>query len=449
MFEILWIVLNSGIFALPEIMTFSEWHGVFGNNANRQSKFKTLTDREKAFNHNVDKINAHNSKNVSWRMGVNSFSDLNEEEFSKLMGLAACRKHMNETSRLREKHQKRLPQGRNLTNAASVDWRSINNPLGKVAVTPVKDQGECGSCWAFSTSGAVEGAWAVGGNSLVSLSEQQLVSCDKQDYNCYGGYTDRPFEYVRANGLTSEEFWPYVSGSGFVPSCNHSKVTQNVANISGFIDVQKRNENALENALNIGPVAVAVDADGFQHYSSGVMTGACGDYLDHAVLAVGYGHDSDSDLDYWIVKNSWGQSWGLFGYIYLQRHIPSSSGQCGILLEPSYPIAGNLIPTLKPTRRPGPSPYYEDPGENGEYGCKEGEIAVINYQGIHGRMCMPICHAEWDCPQTDVGSGAVGCNFKMGNTKLCAIVCWGLQPCVGNNTFCTGSYQNINTCMYQ
>merc|ERR1712060_688530 len=219
----------------------------------------------------MGKIKAHNSKNMGWRMGVNRFSDLTADEFGELMRFATCRKHMNETHRLREKRQlRKLPQIRNPKNAASVDWRNSNNPLGKPAVTPVKNQGQCGSCWSFSASGAVEGAWVVGGNSLVSLSEQELVSCDKQDNACNGGLMDYAFEYVKDNGLASEENYPYVSGNGQVPACDYSKVAQKVA------------------------TAIEADQYSFQSYSGGVRIG---DHLDtfswrgiylHQVVSVEY-----------------------------------------------------------------------------------------------------------------------------------------------------------------
>jgi len=342
---------------------------------------------------------------------------------------------------------------RNPKNAATVDWRSTNNPLGKVAVTGVKNQASCGSCWSFSASGAVEGAWAVAGNELVSLSEQELVSCDKQDSACNGGLMDYAFDFVKDNGLTSEENYPYVSGNGQVPACDESKVAQKVASISSYVDVDTRSENALENALNIGPVAIAIEADqySFQSYTTGVLTATCGDSLDHGVLAVGYGHDSASGLDYWIVKNSWGGSWGQAGYVYLERHISSSSGQCGILLQPSYPVAGQVLPTPKPTPKPGPPPSnenYEDPGVNGEKGCNTGEMAVVDFFDIPGRMCMPTCKVSSDCLVTPTGWNAADCLLEKGNTMLCAVQCSELVPCHGG-TVCTSLDGIVEICLYE
>jgi len=441
MFKMLSLLIFSGTFALPEIMNFSEWVGVFGENANRYSKLKTLVSRENAFNYNVETIKTHNSRNLSWRMAVNRFSDLTADEFQELMRFASCRKHMNETKRLREKRQKwKLPQVRNQKNRAVVDWRSTNNPARRVAVTPVKDQGGCGSCWSFSASGAVEGAWVVGGNNLVSLSEQELVSCDEHESACNGGPMDYAFNYVKDHGLASEENYPYVSGNGVVPPCNDSKVAQKVASISDFVDVKTRSEDALENALNISPVAVAIEADkySFQSYSSGVLTAVCGDSLNHGVLAVGYGHDSSSNLDYWIVKNSWGASWGQQGYIYLARNISSAAGQCGILLQPSYPFAGLS------------NDHYEDPRVKD---CNLGEIAV---DGKYGRMCMPTCVTlgSNDCPPTPAGWSPAVCirSNYLGNFNICAVPgcgCQGGTVCQEFLVFIDGSIGMYELCMYE
>jgi len=436
-------------FAYPEVMSFNEWHDIFGHDANAYSHKKTIESRERAFMANIKKIQAHNAKNLSWRMGVNQFSDLSGEEFNELMKFAQCRKIMNMTQR-GEKPKDRLPQMRNPKNMASVDWRTSSNPIQKVAVTAVKNQGQCGSCWSFSASGAVEGAWAVGGNTLVSLSEQELVSCDKQDSACDGGLMDFAFDFVKDNGLTSEANYPYVSGNGQVPECNEEKRAQKVATIKSYTDVQHSSEDALENALNIGPVAIAIEADqdSFQYYTSGVMTGECGSSLDHGVLAVGYGHDKDSNLDYWIVKNSWGPSWGMDGYILLERHISSSAGQCGILMQPSYPVSGAALPTPKPTPSPGPTPgtnHYEDPEVAGT--CNNDETEVVNPYGQNGRMCMPPCETDSDCPAAPADWDiSPSCILPYGETMLCGFNC--LKEICAGGTVCTDILGIVYICMY-
>jgi len=437
-------------FAHPEIMSFKEWHGIFGKAPNHYSHMKTMESREKAFIANVKKIEAHNAKNLSWRMGVNHFSDLTAAEFSEHVLSSSCRKIMNRTQRT-EKLRGKLPQMRNPNNLDTVDYRTTNNPLHKVAVSAVKNQGGCGSCWSFSASGAVEGAWVVAGNSLVSLSEQELVSCDTQDSGCNGGLMDYAFEYVIDNGLTSERNYPYVSGDGTVPSCDTSKIQQKVATVKSYTDVESSSEDALENALNIGPVAIAIEADqtAFQSYSTGVMTGTCGTSLDHGVLAVGYGHDSASNLDYWIVKNSWSADWGMDGYILLERHISASGGQCGILLQPSYPVAGNTLPTPKPTPRPGPSPStddYEDPDLND--GCHTGEVEVEYPYGGAGRMCMPPCDYDADCPAAPTGWNTPSCVLPYGKTMLCAINCLQDETICKGNTVCTDILGIFKLCLY-
>jgi C1A family cysteine protease len=211
---------------------------------------------------------------------------------------------------------------------ASVDWVAAG------AVTPVKDQGQCGSCWSFSTTGGIEGANFIKSGKLISLSEQQLVDCDTAtNQGCNGGFMDDAFTYIKGNGLTTEAAYPYKAVQG---ACAISGKTLAIAvgAVKGFVDVPSGDENALQAAVAQQPVSVAIQANqiAFQFYSSGVLTGTCGKRLDHGVLAVGYGVDGSTP--YWKVKNSWSASWGEGGYIRIQR----GTDKCGIADAASYPL---------------------------------------------------------------------------------------------------------------
>jgi len=211
-------------------------------------------------------------------------------------------------------------------SSSSVDWVTAG------AVTGVKDQGSCGSCWSFSTTGCMEGAYYIKKKSLVSFSEQQLVSCDTTDSGCNGGLMDYAFEWIQSNGgICKESDYPYVSGTGLNPSCKTSCSIVSGTKPTGWTDV-RATESALLSAIAQQPVSVAIEADqiAFQLYKSGVFDSSCGTNLDHGVLAVGYG--TDSGANYWKVKNSWGED----GYIRLSRDVSQTGGQCGILKSASY-----------------------------------------------------------------------------------------------------------------
>jgi len=212
---------------------------------------------------------------------------------------------------------------------ADLDW------VTKGKVTGVKNQGQCGSCWAFSTTGSVEGAHSIKpGGTLVSLSEQQLVDCSSSYGNagCNGGLMDSAFKWIMAQGakgITSEAAYPYTAQNG---NCK-SPAPAMAATVSGFHDVAQ-SETALLSATNIGPVSIAIEADQqcFQFYSGGILdNAACGTTLDHGVLLVGYG--TTTGKDFWRVKNSWGTSWGESGYVRFIR----GKNQCGLTQMASYP----------------------------------------------------------------------------------------------------------------
>lgn len=281
------------------------------------------TDEEYAkkfsiYRENIAFIRSQNSMNLDWALGLNSFADMTPEEFSNIYLSKGHWKPQHDAAQ--------LPAEALVDLAEKIDWRD------KGAVTPVKNQGKCGSGWAFSTAGAIEALWAKN-HELVSLSEQQLIDCSEKDKGCDGGILDSAFKYVIEKGITSEESYPYA---GVDETCKMNPKTKVVTKIVTTSNVGSKSMTDLQRAVNIQPVSVVVDASPivWQFYLSGVITKYCGIELDHSVLIVGY--DSTASTKYWVVKNSWGTDWGLTGYVHIK--MSDGEGVCGINISPIYPI---------------------------------------------------------------------------------------------------------------
>ena len=267
-------------------------------------------------------IQEHNSKNLSYTVEENQFIDQNyTDEFFLSENHIVLN---NKTEFVEFEHSDNHP--------FRIDWRKNHK------VSSVKNQERCGGCWAFSSSGAVESAWAIKNNVLYNLSQQELIDCssDYGNHGCEGGSMDLGFQYIIDNGLCTNLTYPYVASD---QECQ--KDCSSVVNITKYGDLRQNDEFNLLLGVAQQPVSVAIQANkrSFQLYQSGIYSDIdCGTQLDHGVLVVGYGYDIDLNMKYWIIKNSWGEQWGENGYIRIQRDIEDNRGLCGIAMAPSIPI---------------------------------------------------------------------------------------------------------------
>ncbi|KAK3162782.1 hypothetical protein QOZ80_1BG0093710 [Eleusine coracana subsp. coracana] len=311
-------------------------HKVHRHHSEKRHRFGIFKD-------NVHFIHRHNKHGRHpYRLRLNHFGDIDHKEFRSTFASS----RINDLRR----EEPRAPAVPGfmydglVAVPEAVDWRQMG------AVTPVKNQGKCGSCWAFSAVVAMEGINAIRTGKLVSLSEQELIDCDRAENGCQGGLMENAFEFVKKHGgVTTESAYPYRAANG---TCDNTRsLRAPLVVIDGHQMVPANSEDALAQAVANQPVSVAIDASGqaLQFYSEGVFTGDCGTDLDHGVAVVGYGVNEEDGTPYWIVKNSWGSTWGEGGYIRMQRGV-GDGGLCGIAMEASFPVKTSPNPVPKPRR---------------------------------------------------------------------------------------------------
>jgi len=286
-----------------------------------------MRDKFTNFSKNYKNIVEHNMElNNTFSLRLNEYADMSQDDFRNYM----LGYNGNTLKMSSNEGCDTFTRNENVEVPVSVDWREHN------AVTPIKNQGQCGSCWSFSATGAMEGAWAIKSGNLVSLSEQQLVDCSGSFGNqgCNGGLMDYAFEYAIENGMCTEEEEPYEGKDDNCKKCAAA------VHFTKCMDVTPNNQIDLKSAVAQQPISVAIEADTFtfQFYNSGVLSSKdCGTNLDHGVLVVGYG--SENGNDYWLVKNSWGSSWGDSGYVKILRSDSADDqGICGIAMSASFPL---------------------------------------------------------------------------------------------------------------
>ncbi|XP_032902577.1 cathepsin L1-like [Amblyraja radiata] len=283
-------------------------------------------DRRKIWEKSMEFVTKHNLEHSigkhTFTVGMNQFGDMTMKEFAQLLNKFNKKETGNST-------YKGFTAQANTELPSFVDWR----PKGYV--THVKDQGQCGSCWAFSTTGVLEGQVFKKTGKLISLSEQYLMDCSREvgNHGCKGGYKVQSLLFIKEKGISSEQSYPYTAKDG---ECKVNR-NDNVATCKGVRIIQKNSETDLATAVaTVGPISVSIDAEhrSFMLYKSGIFyePRCSSDQLDHEVLAVGYG--TENQKPYWIVKNSWGTSWGMEGYVHMSKDMDNN---CGIATDAIYP----------------------------------------------------------------------------------------------------------------
>lgn len=343
--------------------TFVEWKNAFQRDyTSVEEEFKRMLVWVK--HHDIIEKHNNQSPSPSYKLGHNNFSDMSNDEFQKQNNLGKYSPGIEaiQAKQERLKAMKTHPDHKVHIKDFEIEFRHLreqaanggdeDDDLGSLprtinwieggAVTPVKNQERCGSCWAFSATGAIEGAMYIKSGQLTPLSEQNLLDCDHNDNGCEGGIMENAFQFDESfHGLCSEENYPYLAIDGH--ACDYDCAKVDGSQVQSYIDIPEGDKHGLIASIVMQPTSVAMQADqlAFQLYSEGVFDDdSCGErgMIDHGVLAVGYGHDEDADLNYITIKNSWGEDWGEDGYIRLKRHSPNEWGTCAILRIMTTPV---------------------------------------------------------------------------------------------------------------
>jgi hypothetical protein len=369
-------------------------------------------DIPEAFKRNVDVAKEHNAKLSTFQLShTGPFADITLAEYTKVLGFKGSSPGGGIPILGSHAHS-------DGAMVDSVDWSELG------AVTPIKDQGGCGSCWAFSSTGSLEGQWQIKTGTLVSLSEQQLLDCSLMNFACQGGKMDAAFAYYEQASVATEDSYPYVP-RGCCRGDDSFEIAIAKGQVTGYMKVPGE-DNILDAVTNQGPISVAIDAtaESFHLYQGGIITGPCGTALDHAVLIVGFG--TDAGVDYWKVKNSWGVSWGEDGYVRMQRGVDI----CGIATDAGYPVISTAPVPPSPPPAPPPSPSPAPPGRH-HYGtapCLPDEhLADYGTSSACVSLCDTPGACDSNCPTPETGTSTPICvveNKSGGLQKpICALAC--------------------------